>query len=159
MVEHKYTYTSAIIRKAMWELTWFTYGGLLLGLIVLLMIALFIAIGENPLLWMSGFIAGIAFTYFLLIVRQYLTASVKVKSYEGVEIQLGFYERSIAVNSLIMSSSLPWTSVTRLQFTRSFLFLSMVGSNQPVLVPLNIFSPDDIEFIKDQFKKNRVNKS
>lgn len=156
MVERKYTYSPTIIRKAMWELTWFTYGGLLLGLIVLLMIALFIAIGQHPLLWMSGFIAGIAFTYFLLIMRQYLTASRKVKAYEGVEIQLGFYERSIAVNSLIMSSSFPWTSVTRLQTTRSFLFLTLVGSAQPILVPLNIFSPDDVVFIKNQFAMNKT---
>ena len=156
MVERKYTYSSPIIRKAMWELTWFTYGGLLLGLIALLMIALFIAIGEHPLLWMSGFIAGAATTYFLLIVRQYLTASRKVKAYEGVEIQLGFYERSIAVNSLVMSSSLPWSSVIRLQTTRNFLFLTLVGSSQPVLVPISIFSADDIEFIKSQFNKTKL---
>jgi hypothetical protein len=156
MVERKYTYSPPIIRKAMWELTWFTYGGLLLGLVVLLMIALFIAIGEHPLIWLSGFIAGSATTYFLLIVRQYFTASQKLKSYEGIEIQLGFYERSIAVNSLIMSSSLPWTSVTRLQTTRSFIFLTLVGSAQPVLVPINIFSADEIEFIKNQFNKTKL---
>jgi len=156
MIERKYTYSSPIIRKAMWELTWLTHGGLLLGLIVLFLIAFFIAVGEHPLLWMSGFIAGIATTYFLLILRQYLSASKKVKAYEGIEIQLGFYERSIAVNSLVMSSSLPWSSVTRLQTTRSFLFLTMVGSSQPVLIPLNIFSADDIVFIKNQFAMNKM---
>lgn len=156
MVERTYTYSSPIIRKAVWESTWLTDGGLLLGLIVLLLIAVFIAIGEHPLLWMSGFIAGIAFTYLLLILRQFLSASRKVKAYEGVEIQLGFYERSIAINSLIMSSSLPWTSVTRLQFTRSFMFLTLVGSAQPILVPLNIFSADDIQFIKNQYATNKI---
>lgn len=155
MVERTYTYSSPIIRKAIWESTWLTYGGLLLGLIVLLLIAFFIAIGEHPLLWLSGFIAGAAITYFLLIMRSYLFASRKLKAYEGIEIQLGFYERSLAVNSLVMSSSLPWSSVTRLQTTRSFLFLTLIGSAQPVLVPLNIFSVDDIEFIKNQFAKNR----
>ncbi|MCI0613304.1 hypothetical protein L0244_09965, partial [bacterium] len=114
MVQRTYTYSPALIRKAIWELTWLTQGGVLLGLVVLLLIALFIAIGDHPLLWMSGFIAGIAITYFLLILLQYLSASRKVKAYEGIEIQLGFYERSIAVNSLVMSSSLPWSSVTRL---------------------------------------------
>jgi len=155
MIERKYTYSSPIIRKAMWELTWLTQGGVLLGLIVLLLIALFIAIGEHPLLWMSGFFVGVATIYFALMVRQYLSASRKVKAYEGIEIQLGFYERSLAVNSLIMSSSFPWSSVTRLQTTRSFLFLTLVGSNQPILVPLNIFSPDDIVFIKNQFAMNK----
>ena len=142
MVERKYTYSSPIIRKAVWESTWLTYGGLLLGLIVLLLIAVFIATGDHPLLWLSGFIAGAAITYFLLILRSYLFASRKLKTYEGIEIQLGFYERSLAVNSLIMSSSLPWTSVTRLQFTRSFMFLTLVGSAQQILVPLNIFTPE-----------------
>jgi hypothetical protein len=155
MVQRTYTYSSPIIRKAIWESTWLTYGGLLLGLIVLLLIAFFIAIGDHPLLWLSGFIAGAAITYFLLILRSYLFASRKLKAYEGIEIQLGFYERSIAVNSLVMSSSLPWSSVTRLQTTRSFLFLTLVGSAQPVLVPLNIFSSDEIEFIKNQFAENR----
>jgi YcxB-like protein len=155
MVERTYTYSAPIIRKAIWESTWLTYGGLLLGLIVLLLIAFFIAIGDHPLLWLSGFIAGAAITYFLLILRSYLFASQKLKAYEGVETQLGFYERSIAVNSLVMSSSLPWSSVTRLKTTRSFLFLTLVGSAQPVLVPLNIFSADEIEFIKNQFAKNR----
>jgi len=155
MVQRTYTYSSPIIRKAIWESTWLTYGGLLLGLIVLLLIAFFIAIGDHPLLWLSGFIAGAAITYFLLILRSYLFASRKLKAYEGIEIQLGFYERSIAVNSLVMSSSLPWSSVTRLQTTRSFLFLTLIGSAQPVLVPLNIFSVDEIEFIKNQFAQNR----
>lgn len=156
MVERKYTYSPPIIRKAIWELSWVTYGGLLLGLIVLLLIAFFIAIGDHPLLWLSGFIAGAAITYFLLIFRTFLFASRKLKAYEGIEIQLGFYERSLAVNSLIMSSSLPWSSVTRLQTTRSFLFLTLVGSAQPILVPLNIFSPDDIVFIKNQFAMNKT---
>jgi hypothetical protein len=155
MVERKYSYSADIIRKAMWELAWVTYGGLLLGLIVLLMIALVIAIGEHPLIWMSGFIAGIATTYFLLILRQCLTASRKLKAYEGVEIQLGFYEKTIAVNSLIMSSSVPWSSVIRLQTTRNFLFLTLIGSGQQILVPINIFSPDDIVFIKNQFAMNK----
>jgi hypothetical protein len=156
MVERKYTYSPSIIRKAMWELAWFTYGGLLLGLIVLFMIALFIAIGEHPLLWMSGFIAGAATVYFLLIVRQCLTASRKLKAYEGVEIQLAFYDKTIAVNSLIMSSSVPWSSVTRLQTTRNFLFLTLIGSGQQILVPINIFSADDIVFIKNQFAMNKI---
>jgi hypothetical protein len=155
MIERKYTYSSAIIRKAIWESTWFTYGGLLLGLIVLLMIALFIAIGEHPLLWMSGFFTGLSVTYLLLILRQFLTSSRKFKAYEGVEIQLGFYERTIAVNSLIMSSSVPWSTVTRLQTTRNFLFLTVIGSVQPIMVPLNIFSADDIVFIKNQFAMNK----
>ncbi|MCI0444545.1 YcxB family protein [bacterium] len=158
MVQRTYTYSPALIRKAIWELTWLTQGGVLLGLVVLLLIALFIAIGDHPLLWMSGFIAGIAITYFLLILLQYLSASRKVKAYEGIEIQLGFYERSIAVNSLVMSSSLPWSSVTRLQTTRNFLFLTLVGSSQPVLVPISIFSSEDIEFIKNQFKTNQPHK-
>lgn len=159
MIQRTYTYSSPIIRKAIWELTWLTQGGVLLGLIVFLLIALFIAIGDHPLLWMSGFIAGIAITYFLLILRQYLSASRRVKAYEGIEIQLGFDERGITVNSPIVSSTLPWSSVSRLQFTRNFSFLTLVGSAQPVLVPLNILSTDDIEFIKNQFKKNRINKS
>jgi hypothetical protein len=156
MVERKYTYSPAIIRKAMWELTWVTQGGVLLGLIVLLLMAFFIAIGEHPLLWMSGFFAGIAIIYLSMIIRSYLSASRKVKAYEGIEIQLGFYDRSIAVNSLIMSSSFPWTSVTKLQTTRSFLFLTLIGSAQPILVPLNIFSPDDVVFIKNQFAMNKT---
>lgn len=159
MVQRTYTYSSPIIRKAIWELTWLTYGGLLLGIIVFLLIALFIAIGDHPVLWMSGFIAGIAITYLVLIVRSYLFGARKLEAYNGVQIQLGFDERGITANSAVLSSSLPWSSLMRLQTTRSFLFLTLVGSAQPVLVPLNILSADDIEFIKTQFKKNRINKS
>lgn len=159
MVQRTYTYSSPIIRKAILELTWMTYGGLLLGIIVFLLIALFIAIGDHPLLWMSGFIAGIAITYLVLIVRSYLFGARKLEAYNGVEIQLVFDERDITVNSAVLSSSLPWSSLTRLQTTRNFLFLTLVGSAQPVLVPLNILSADDIEFIKNQFKKNRINKN
>ncbi len=158
MVQRTYTYSPPIIRKAIWELTWLTYGGLLLGIIVFLLIALLIAIGDHPLLWMSGFIAGIAITYLVLIVRSYLFGARKLEAYNGVEIQLGFDERGVTVNSAVLSSSLPWNSLTRLKMTRNFLFLSLVGSAQPVLVPLNILSADDIEFIKTQFKKNRINK-
>jgi hypothetical protein len=144
MVQRTYTYSSPIIRKAIWELTWLTYGGVLLGLIVFLLIAFFIAIGDHPLLWLSGFIAGAAITYFLLILRSYLFASRRLKAYDGVEIEFGFDERGITVNSAILSSALPWSSLTRLQTTRSFLFLTLAGSTQPVLVPISIFSADDM---------------
>ena len=156
MIQRTYTYSSSIIRKAIWELTWLTYGGLLLGLIVFLLIAFFIAIGDHPLLWLSGFIAGIAITYLVLIVRSYLFGARKLEAYNGVQIQLGFDERGITANSVVLSSSLPWSSLTRLQTTRSFLFLTLVGSSQPVLVPINIFTADEIEFIKNQFKKTKL---
>jgi hypothetical protein len=155
MAQRTYTYSSPIIRKAIWELTWLTQGGVVLGLIVLLLIALFIAIGDHPLMWLSGFIAGFAITYFALILRSYMFTARRIKSYEGIEIHFGFDERGIAVNSAIMSSALPWRSLLRLQFTRSFMFLTLVGSTQPVLVPISIFSADDIDFIKTHFNKTK----
>ncbi len=159
MIQRTYTYSSSIIRKVIWEMIWLTRGGMLIGIVLLMLIVFLIAIGDQALVWLSGFIAGGAITYFLLILRSYLFASRRLKAYDGVQIEFGFDERGITVNSAVLSSSLPWSSLTRLQTTRSFLFLTLVGSAQPVLVPLSILSADDIEFIKTQFKKNRVNKS
>lgn len=82
MIERTYTYSSPIIRKARWELTWLTQGGMLLGMMVLLLIAIFIAIGEHPALWLSGFIAGATITFLLLVMRSYLFASRKLNVYE-----------------------------------------------------------------------------
>ncbi|MCI0617377.1 hypothetical protein L0244_30760 [bacterium] len=155
MIQRTYTYSPALIRKAIWELTWLTYGGVLLGLIVLLLIAFFIATGDHPLLWLSGFIAGAAITYFLLILRSHLFASRRLKAYDGVEIEFGFDERGIAVNSAILSSLLPWSSLTRLQTTRSFLFLTLAGSTQPVFVPIRIFQRMILNLSRASSKKQK----
>lgn len=153
MIERTYTYSPSVIRKAFWELTWLTQGGMLLGLILLLIMAFLIAFYNEP--WLSGFLAGAAIAYFILVMRSYFYVLRMQKAYKETLVRLSFNDHGVSSASDIISSSFPWSSVIRLQTTRSFLFLTLAGSTHPMLIPISILSKDDIEFIRNQFNKTK----
>ena len=123
-MECSYTYSRELVGKAFWELCSLRYTGVFIGILVAWILAFFVAIGDDPLLWISGFLFGAGLVYIAVVMRSLRTAFNRSKVYQGMTMHLNFDEDGLSFTSPIVTSRYPSSSVSLMHKTHNFVFIN-----------------------------------
>ena len=143
--EAVYSLSVRQMRKAFIELMWLGRSSQILATVFLFAAAVYIGVVSEDLLWVSGFLAGLALGYAFFMMRAYLHVLKRAK---GISLTLQCDDYGIHFTTSHHTSSFAWISLSRLAFTRSFLLITLLPNRQPAFVPLAAIPTDMLDFIK-----------
>ncbi len=152
MIEATYRYDRAVARDAFFRLLWRFSGGALLGAALALAWVVWTArMAETR--WLSGLVAGLVLAYVLLLLRSYRSAMAVAEVHAAAPITLRMTPEAIAFESVLGSSTSPWTAVSGVFAASGYVVLRRKGTPSAVTIPAGSLTPEALAFLLERARE------